>query len=99
MAERQFRHLGMAKTQHHNAVLIFIAPKSQTFAIHGDVAIHQKCGPEFWQTLRDEIVPHLKAAEYTTALVHAIGKAGALLAQHFPVALNPPDRTAGRDSA
>ena len=88
-AERQFRRLGMVKTKHHNAVLIFIAPKSQTFAIYGDVAIHQKCGPEFWQTLRDEMVPHLKAAQYTTALVHAITKAGDLLARHFPPESTP----------
>jgi uncharacterized membrane protein len=83
-AERQFHRLGMAKTKARNAILIFIAPKSQTFAVFGDIAIHQRCGAEFWQTLRDEIIPHLKSGQYTVALVHAITKAGAKLAEHFP---------------
>lgn len=83
-AERQFRRLGMTKTKRRNAILIFIAPKSQTFSVFGDIAIHQKCGAEFWQALRDEIVPHLKAGQYTVALIHAITKAGDKLAEHFP---------------
>ena len=29
----------------------FIAPKSQTFAICGDTAVHAKCGEEFWKVV------------------------------------------------
>jgi uncharacterized membrane protein len=94
-ARRQFRRLGMTKTKGRNAVLIFIAPKSQKFAIFGDVAIDQKCGVEFWQHIRDEITPHLKEGQYTAALVHAVTKAGEKLAEHFPAqataAKNTPD--------
>lgn len=83
-AEKQFRHLGMHKNAQRNGVLIFIVPKSQTFAIFGDAAVHEKCGPQFWHDLRDEMTNHLKAGQVTTALLHAVHKAGDLLAAHFP---------------
>jgi uncharacterized membrane protein len=83
-AEQQFAKLGMHKTRERNAVLIYLAPKSQTFAILGDVAVHEKCGEGFWKTLTEEMTGHLKRGEFTAAIVHAIGKAGGLLAEHFP---------------
>jgi uncharacterized membrane protein len=83
-AHKHFRALGLDKDPHHNGVLIFVAPKSHTFAIYGDTAVHERCGPEFWNTLRDEMVVHLKEGRYTDALLHAINKAGDLLAVHFP---------------
>ena len=88
-AKKQFRILKMTRTKARNAILIFIAPKSQTFSIYGDVGIHQKCGDEFWQSLRDQITPHLKEARYTEALIQAINLAGAKLAEFFP-ATHPP---------
>ena len=90
-AQNHFKALGMAKTELHNAILFFIAPKSRTFAIYGDTAIHAKCGPAFWDILRDEMSAHLKEARYTDALVHAITKAGELLATHFPAAGSHPN--------
>jgi len=65
-------------------VLIFIAPKSQTFAIYSDAATHARIGQEFWNILRDEMASHLKESRYTEAVLHAITKAGELLALHFP---------------
>lgn len=83
-AQRHFKALRLNRHPHRNAVLIFVAPKSQTFAIYGDAATHARCGPEFWNILRDEMTSHLKESRYTEALTHAINKAGELLAQHFP---------------
>jgi uncharacterized membrane protein len=84
-ARTQFHLLGMERTRHRNAVLIFIAPESRKFAIFGDVAIDQKCGTDFWQTVRDEVTPQLKAGNITSAVVHAIDRAGKALAEHFPL--------------
>jgi len=99
-ARRHFRHLGMDKTHHRNAVLIFVAPESQTFALLGDVAIHEKVGDEFWRVLRDQMVPEFKAGRYTEGIVHAIGRAGELLAAHFPAAAahhsNEPPNAVGK---
>jgi uncharacterized membrane protein len=83
-AERNFKALKLDRHPDRNAVLIFVAPKSQTFAIYGDAATHARCGPEFWNVLRDEMAAHLKDSRYTDALLHAITKAGELLAVHFP---------------
>jgi uncharacterized membrane protein len=83
-AEKYFKSLKLHKHPHCNAVLIFVAPKSQTFAIYGDAATHARVGPEFWNILRDEMTEHLKDSRYMDALIHAITKAGKLLAEHFP---------------
>ena len=83
-AEKHFKVLKLGKSPHRNAVLIFVAPKSQTFAIYGDAATHARCGPAFWDVLRDEVAGHLKGARFTDAVVHAIAKTGEQLAIHFP---------------
>lgn len=97
-ARKQFQRLGLAKTTHRNAVLIFIAPKSQTFAILGDEAIHACLGDEVWSRIRDTMLQHFKAGDYTAALLAAIARVGEALARHFPCtnpAANPnelPDK-------
>jgi uncharacterized membrane protein len=83
-AERHFRALGLNKRPEHNAVLVFVAPKSRTFAIYGDSAIHVRVGHETWSTLRDETSRYLKESRFTDAVLHAINRAGELLALHFP---------------
>jgi uncharacterized membrane protein len=83
-AHTHFHELGMEKTRDRNAVLVFFAPESQKFAIFGDVAIDQKCGTTFWEAVRDEIVPQLKAGKFTEAIVHAVDRVGEKLAEHFP---------------
>jgi uncharacterized membrane protein len=84
-AKSHFHLLGMGKTKHRNAVLIFFAPESRKFAIYGDVGIDQRAGGEFWHAVRDEIVPHLKAGEFTTAIEHAVDRVAGKLAEHFPL--------------
>jgi uncharacterized membrane protein len=83
-ATRQFAELGMEQTKQRNAVLLFVAPASQTFAIVGDDGVHAKCGAAFWDSVRDEMAGYFKKREYLQAIVHGIGRAGALLAKHFP---------------
>jgi len=84
IARKHFEHLSVSKAPHHNGMFIFVAPESQTFALVGDAGIHDKCGDIFWQALRDEMIPQFKAERYTEGIVHAIQKAGDLLATHFP---------------
>jgi len=83
-AQKTFLKLGMDKTKHRNAVLIFVAPVSHTFAVIGDVAVHQKCGDSFWTELAAAMTGHFKRGEFTAGLVHGVERAGALLAAHFP---------------
>ena len=83
-AQTQFEKLGMTKTHHRNGVLIFVAPRARKFAVIGDTAVHQRCGDAFWQALAAEMTGHFKKSDFTAGLVHAIQKAGELLAAHFP---------------
>jgi uncharacterized membrane protein len=83
-ARTQFEKLGMTATRDRNGVLIFVAPRSQKFAVIGDSGIHQRCGDPFWQELVESMRQEFKEQNFTDAVARAIGKAGELLAQHFP---------------
>ena len=93
-ATRHFRWQRLNRHPGRNAVLIFVAPKSQTFAVVGDQAIHQHLGEAFWTNLTAEMAVHFKAGNFTAALLAAINQAGAELARHFPRAA-PGDQTQG----
>jgi len=83
-ARRHFKRLGMDKTRHRNSVLIFVAPRSRTFAIIGDQGVHEKCGDGFWTEVALAMGGRFKSGDFTAGLLHGIEKAGALLAEHFP---------------
>ena len=95
-ARRQFERLGMTRTAARNGVLLLVAPRSRAFAIVGDTGIHQHCGDEFWRKVAGELTEHFKRSEFTAGLEHAIARAGALLAVHFP--RQPEDRNELPDS-
>lgn len=83
-AQAAFVHFGMEKTRERNAVLIFIAPASQTFAVIGDEGVHRKCGETFWPEMAAVLTTAFQRGEYTVGLLSAIERAGSLLAKHFP---------------
>ena|ERR1051326_188278 len=83
-AQRKFIQLGMEKTQERNAILIFVAPRQQKFAVVGDKAVHQKCGEKFWQDLVARMRAHFLREDFTQALVEGIEATGGLLAKYFP---------------
>ena len=83
-AQAHFVELGMEKTRDRNGVLIFVAPRAHKFAVIGDVAVHARCGEDFWRQLAHEMSGHFRKAEFTTGILHAVQKAGELLARHFP---------------
>jgi uncharacterized membrane protein len=91
-AQAEFAHLGMNKTAEKNGVLIYVAPVARKFAIIGDAGVHQKCGDAFWQSVAAEMTGHFKRGDFTEGIVHAIHKAGELLAQHFPAKPDQPNQ-------
>ncbi len=84
VAQAHFLRMGMEKTRHRNAVLIFVAPRAHRFAVIGDAGVHTHCGDVFWRELAEEMAGHFRKSEFTTGIVHGIRRAGQLLAQHFP---------------
>lgn len=89
-AQLHFDQLGMRKTAARNGVLIYLSPVSRTFAIIGDIGIHEKCGDAFWRLLAAAMEAHFKKGEFTEGLVEGIEHAGKLLAENFP--RSPDDR-------
>jgi uncharacterized membrane protein len=84
VAQDHFNRMGMTQTAEQNGVLIFVAPRSQQFAIIGDKGIHERCGAAFWNGVAEEMKAQFRKAEFTAGIVCAIQKAGLLLAEHFP---------------
>ncbi|MEI8341195.1 MAG: TPM domain-containing protein [Verrucomicrobiota bacterium] len=83
-AQKRFDKLGMRNTKHRNAVLIYIVPRTRSFAIVGDAGIHEKCGESFWKETAGEFGENLRKLTLTEALVRVVQKTGNLLEQHFP---------------
>jgi uncharacterized membrane protein len=83
-AGEHFIRMNMTATRERNGVLLYFAPESQTFAVVGDVAIHERCGESFWRDVANVIAAHLKSGAMTEAIVAAVEKVGAVLAEHFP---------------
>ncbi len=90
VAQGHFLEMGMDKTRERNGVLIFVAPRAHKFAVIGDAGVHARCGDPFWAELAEEMRGHFCRSDFTSGIVHAIRKAGQLLAQHFPH--EPDDR-------
>jgi len=83
-ARKHFRKLSIAQLPQHNGVLIFVAPRSRTFAVIGDKGVHEQCGEAFWTELAAAMTGYFKKGDFTAGLVHGIERAGAALAAHFP---------------
>ena len=95
-AQTAFTRLGMDKTRDRNGVLILVAPASQTFAIVGDVAIHEKCGQTFWEELASAMSGSFQRGEFTPGLLAGIERAGQLLRDHFPRRSDDTDELSNR---
>ena len=83
-AQKEFARLGMTKSPERNGVLIFVTPRTRTFAVIGDAGVHAKCGDDFWQELAQAMTGYFRKSEFTEGIVHGVRKAGELLAKHFP---------------
>jgi uncharacterized membrane protein len=79
-----FDEVGLAGTKERNAVLIFVAPKTRTFAVYGDAGVHERCGDDFWQSTVAGMEAHFRAGSVTAALVAGIERIGETLTEHFP---------------
>lgn len=83
-ARLHFIKLGMEKTRQRNAVLIYLAPRSQQFAIVGDTGVDEKCGDAFWREVAAAMEKLLRNGQFTDAVLAGVERVGALLAAQFP---------------
>ena len=83
-ARAQFEKLDMTKTALRNGVLIYVAPRSQKFAVIGDAGIHERCGPAFWADIAAAMEVDFRAGRFTDGIVKGVKEAGDALARYFP---------------
>ena len=91
-AKTQFEKLGMTKTERRNGVLIYVAPRSQNFAVLGDQGIHERCGPSFWTDVASAMQDDFRQGKFTDGLVKGVARAGDALAEFFPRTEGKTDR-------
>lgn len=89
-ARRRFLKLVMHRTRERNAVLIYIAPRSQQFAVIGDEGIDKHCGEQFWLSVVEKMRSRFQSGQFTEAVIEAIQTTGNRLAEFFP--RQPDDR-------
>ncbi len=94
-ANAEFRKLRLDAATDKNSLLIFVAPKSQKFAVVGGSALHEKVGQAWWNELIALLTRHFKAGDFTNGFVAAIEQAARAMKQHFPC--TAPDRTGQKD--
>lgn len=90
-AQRRFRKLHMYRTLHRNAVLIYLAPHVQKFAIIGDEGIHRLCGQGVWDQVAKDMSRGFREGRFTESVVSAIHQIGTHLSVHFPETGEPRD--------
>jgi uncharacterized membrane protein len=83
-AAAQFEKLGMTATAERNGVLIYVAPRSQKFAIIGDSGIHASCGQSFWQDAAAAMEADFRAGRFTDGIVKGLARTADVLGTHFP---------------
>jgi uncharacterized membrane protein len=83
-AEKVFARLKMNKTAERNGVLFFLAVLDRTFVIYGDAGINAKVPSNFWDSVRDHMLPFFKEKKFTQGLCEGIRLAGDKLQEHFP---------------
>lgn len=83
-ARQEFVRLDMTQTPLRNAVLLYVAPKSNALAVAADESVRFRCGPEFEADINAAALPLLQAGNIQAALMAAIACARGHLARHFP---------------
>ncbi len=61
-ADHEFRRLRLETAANKDGLLIFLAPKSQKFAVVGGTALHEKVGQVWWDELVALLADHFKAS-------------------------------------
>lgn len=89
-AAREFPRLGLDRAKQHNAVLILLAPRSRTFAVHADPEVEEKCGSDLWLEVSRAIESDFHAGRIPDSIVAAAAAAGDRLSHYYPAGSQAP---------
>lgn len=90
-AAHQFTRLKMNRTEHANAVLVFLAPRSKTFAFYAGAAVYALLGQAALDDVAAKLSAGLKSSPPVTAITDAIHEIADKLAPHFPPTADNPN--------
>lgn len=79
-----FEKLKMHETENRNGILFYLSLDDHKFAVIGDAGINQKVGNEFWEIVKNEMIPLFKEGKMVIGLAMGIEKAGVELKKYFP---------------
>jgi uncharacterized membrane protein len=79
-----FQSLGMANTELHNGVLIYLAVKDRSFSIIGDAGIDRAVPPGFWDEAKIKMEQMFRLGQFKEGVTLGIRLAGENLARYFP---------------
>lgn len=83
-AVKVFERIGMTGTVERNGILIYLALKNHQFAVIGDVGIHEKVPPDFWEKIRNAMQDDFQKGDFAKGLVDGIRTCGVELTRYFP---------------
>ncbi len=83
-AAREFRARGLVRTRGRTGVLIYVAAAEHYAEVVADAGIAAHVAETVWREAITELVTAIRAGRAADGLVAAIGRVGAVLAQHAP---------------
>ena len=84
-AKKEFLALGLDHTIKGTGILIMISLKERVVVVEGGKALEGKLIQERWDHLRDLIINGIASGKRGDGICAAIGEAGKILSEHFPV--------------
>ncbi len=79
-----FAKLKMHKTELRNGVLFYIAYKDHKLAILGDAGINSVVPENFWNNIKETMIPLFKEDRYAEGICEGVRMAGEKLKAFFP---------------
>ncbi len=90
-AAREFLARGLTRTRGRTGVLIYVAHAERYAEVIADTGIADRVDQAVWRATIEELVTALRDGRHADGLVAAVGRVGAILAEHAPVLADDAD--------
>jgi uncharacterized membrane protein len=90
IAEKEFLHLGINKTEERTGILILIVLKEREFYILADEGINSRVDISTWNKIRDAMAADFSKGNFSEGILKSIDSIGEILRKYFPI--KPGDR-------
>jgi uncharacterized membrane protein len=83
-AAQVFYKLKMENTQHHNAVLLYVAIKDKELALFGDEGIYTAVGDSYWKEAVRNMIASFTKHNISNGISNCVQQIGEALKEKFP---------------